>query len=95
MEEAFYESPVLRCLAEADLDVGAAQDETTILCFRRLLDQHVLCGLMLDTVSHYVESNGIRISTIVDAMIIHAPSSTKNSGEELDPQMYQTKKGKQ
>jgi hypothetical protein len=52
---------------------------------------------MLDAVNHYLESRGIRIATgtIVDATIIHAPSSTKNSSGERDPEMHQTKKGNQ
>jgi IS5 family transposase len=80
MEEAFYESPVLRRFAGVDLGVAAAPDETTILRFRHLL-----------------ETKGIRITTgtIVDATIIHAPSSTKNSSGERDPEMHQTKKGNQ
>jgi hypothetical protein len=41
------------------------------------------------------EAKGIRIATgtIVDATIIHAPSSTKNAKKERDPAMHQTKKG--
>jgi IS5 family transposase len=48
-------------------------------------------------VNWYLDSKGIRISTgaIVDATIIAAPSSTKNSKKERDPQMHQTKKGNQ
>jgi IS5 family transposase len=97
MEEAFYESPVLRRFAGVDLGVAAAPDETTILRFRHLLEAHDLGGEMLDTVNRYLESKGIRITTgtIVDATIIHAPSSTKNSSGERDPQMHQTKKGNQ
>src|ERR1700688_4381932 len=97
MEEAFYESPVLRRFAGVDLGVAAAPDETTILRFRNLLEKHDLCGQMLDTVNHYLDSKGIRISTgtIVDATIIHAPSSTKNSSGERDLEMHQTRKGKQ
>ena len=43
------------------------------------------------------KAKGIRISTgtIVDATIIHAPSSTKNEKKERDPEMHQTKKGNQ
>jgi IS5 family transposase len=63
MEEAFYESPVLRRSAGVDLGVAAAPDETTILRFRHLLEQHDLGGQMLDTVNHYLDSKGIRIST--------------------------------
>jgi IS5 family transposase len=97
MEEAFYESPVLRRFAGVDLGVAAAPDETTILRFRHLLEQHDLCGEMLMTVNHYLETKGIRITTgtIVDATIIHAPSSTKNSSGKRDPEMHQSRKGKQ
>jgi IS5 family transposase len=40
---------------------------------------------------------GLRISTgtIVDATIIAAPSSTRNSKKERDPEMHQTRKGNQ
>ena len=97
MEEAFYESPVLRRFAGVDLGVAAAPDETTILRFRHLLELHDLCGEMLMTVNQYLDSKGIRISTgtIVDATIISAPSSTKNSKKERDPAMHQTRKGQQ
>ena len=97
MEEAFYESAVLQRFAGVDLGVAAAPDETTILRFRHLLEQHDLCGQMLDTVNRYLETKGIRISTgtIVDATILHAPSSTKNSSGKRDPEMHQTRKGNQ
>src|ERR1019366_7133092 len=96
-EEALYESPVLRHFTGVDLGAAAAPDETTILRFRHLLEQHDLCGKMLDTVNLYLDRKGIRITTgtIVDATIIHAPSSTKNSTGERDPEMHQAKKGKQ
>jgi Transposase and inactivated derivatives, IS5 family len=81
VEDAFYESPALRRFAGVDLGRAPAPDETTVLRFRHLLEEHELCGKILDTVNLYLESKGIRISTgtIVDATIIHAPSSTKNS----------------
>ncbi len=96
-EDVLYESPVLRRFAGVDLGRAAAPDETTILRFRRLLEQHELCGQILDTVNHYLASRGLRIATgtIVDATIIAAPSSTKNSKKERDPQMHQTRKGNQ
>lgn len=97
MEEAFYKSAVLQRFVGVDLGVAAAPDETTVLRFRHLLEEHDLCGEMLDTVNRYLETKGIRIGTgtIVDATIIHAPSSTKNSTGERDPAMHQTKKGNQ
>jgi transposase, IS5 family len=97
MEEALYESPVLRRFAGVDLGAAAAPDETTILRFRHLLEQHELGGRMLDEVNRHLSDKGIRITTgtIVDATIIHAPSSTKNSTGSRDPEMHQTKKGNQ
>jgi IS5 family transposase len=96
-EEALYESPGLRHFAGVDLGRAPAPDESTILQFRHLLEKHDLGGAMLQAVNEYLESRGIRISrgTIVDATIIHAPSSTKNRSGERDPEMHQTRKGKQ
>ena len=97
VEDALYESPVLRRFAGVDLGRAAAPDETTVLRFRHLLEEHDLCGQMLDAVNLYLDRQGIRIGagTIVDATIIHAPSSTKNSSGERDPEMHQTRKGRQ
>jgi IS5 family transposase len=97
VEEAFYESATLRLFAGVDLGVAPAPDETTVLRFRHLLEKHDLCGAMLETVNRHLEAKGIRIATgtIVDATIIHAPSSTKNEKKERDPAMHQTRKGKQ
>ncbi len=52
---------------------------------------------MLDTVNDHLGARGIKIETgtIVDATIIHAPSSTKNKEGQRDPKMHQTKKGNQ
>jgi IS5 family transposase len=47
-----------RRLAGVDLGVVAAPGETTILRFRHLLEQHKLCGKMLDTVNLYLDSKG-------------------------------------
>ena len=96
-EEALYESPVLRRFAGVELGRAPAPDESTILQFRHLLEKHDLGGAMLQAMNEYLESRGIRISrgTIVDATILHAPSSTKNRSGERDPEMHQTRKGKQ
>ena len=96
-EDALYDSAALRRFVGIDLGRAPAPDETTILNFRHLLEQHDLCGQMLDTVNLYLASRGIRITTgtIVDATILHAPSSTKNEKKERDPEMHQTKKGNQ
>ncbi len=96
-EELLYESAAVRRFVGVDLGVASAPDETTILRFRHLLEKHELGGLMLDAVNVHLEARGIKIQTgtIVDATIIHAPSSTKNASGERDPEMRQTRKGKQ
>jgi IS5 family transposase len=97
VEEALYESAALRRFVGVDLGVAPAPDETTICRFRHLLEKHDLGGLMLEAVNVHLEAKGIRIATgtIVDATIIHAPSSTKNASGERDPEMHQTRKGNQ
>jgi len=97
VEDALYESPVLRRFAGIDLGRAPVPDETTILNFRHLLEAHELCGQMLDAVNLYLAGKGIRITTgtIADATIIQAPSSTKNESRRHDPEMHQTKKGNQ
>jgi transposase, IS5 family len=68
-----------------------------IYFLQHLLEQHDLCGKILDKVNWYLDSKGIRISTgtIVDATIIATPSSTKNNKKERDPYMHRTRMGNQ
>ena len=97
VEELLYESAAVRRFVGVDLGVAPAPDETTVLRFRHLLEKHSLGGQMLDTVNENLESKGIKIQTgtIVDASILHAPSSTKNETKQRDPEMHQTRKGNQ
>ena len=97
VEEALYDSAVMRQFAGIDLGREPAPDETTVCKFRHLLEEHQLGGEMLKVVNRHLEGKGVRITTgtIVDATIIHAPSSTKNRERERDEEMHQTKKGKQ
>lgn len=97
VEEALYDSPLMRQFVGIDLGSEPVPDETTVCKFRHLLEEHRLGGEILETVNLYLQQRGVRISTgtIVDATIIHAPSSTKNQHQERDPEMHQTSKGKQ
>jgi IS5 family transposase len=98
-EEALYDSPVMRRLVQVDLGSEPVPDETTVCKFRHLLEVHGLRAgaRMLEEINRYLAERGVRISTgtIVDATIIHAPSSTKNRAKQRDDEMHQTKKGKQ
>lgn len=93
MEEALYETTILRQFAGLSLD--RIPDETTILNFRLLLERHELAGGILQVINGYLGDRGLmlRQGTVVDAKIIHAPSSTKNKDGKRDPEMHQTKKG--
>jgi IS5 family transposase len=97
VEEALYDSAVMRSFVGIDLGREPVPDETTVCKFRHLLEQHQLGGQILEAVNLYLQSQGVRITTgtIVDATIIHAPSSTKNREQKRDPEMHQTRKGKQ
>ena len=80
-----------------DLGREPVPDESTILNFRHLLEQHALGESLFQTVGAYLQAQGLRIAsgTIVDASIISAPSSTKNQDKARDPEMHSTRKGKQ
>ncbi len=97
MEEALYDSMSMRQFSGLSLTRDSLPDETTILNFRHLLERNQLAGRMLAEVNAMLGERGmlLRRGTIVDATIISAPSSTKNSTGKRDPEMRQTKKGNQ
>jgi IS5 family transposase len=70
-------------------------DATTLLNFRHLLEKHALQQQLFETINDILRKEGMmwQGGSIVDATIIEAPSSTKNSSGSRDPQMKQTKKG--
>jgi IS5 family transposase len=96
MEEALYEIASLRNFAGLSLG-EPIPDETTILNFRHLLEEHELAEDILKEVNAHLTRKGLLLKkgSIVDATIIPAPSSTKNAEGERDPEMHQTKKGNQ
>jgi transposase, IS5 family len=96
MEEALYEIASLRNFAGLNLS-EPIPDETTILNFRHLLEEHELAEDLLKEVNAQLARKGLLLKkgSIVDATIIPAPSSTKNAEGERDPEMHQTKKGNQ
>jgi len=97
LEDALYDSQVMREFVGIDLGRENVPDATTLLKFRRLLEQHDLTGAMLVEVNAHLSERGLlmRQGTLVDATIIAAPSSTKNEAGKRDPEMHQAKKGNQ
>jgi IS5 family transposase len=95
-EDAIYDSESMRRFAGVELGDDVVPDETTILRFRHLLEQHGLTAGIFAEIQGLLEEKRLllRSGTIVDATIIAAPSSTKNASETRDPEMKQTRKGK-
>ena len=96
-EDMLYDSEAMRRFAQVDLLDDRVPDETTILRFRHLLEQHHLTAQMFAAVKEMLEAKRLllKAGTIVDATIIAAPSSTKNATQTRDPEMKQTRKGNQ
>jgi len=96
-EEALYDSLTMRRFAGVSTDEDVIPDETSILNFRRLLERHKLTERLLTEINAHLSERGLIVGkgTIVDATIINAPSSTKNEKKQRDPEMHQTRKGKQ
>lgn len=97
LEDALYDSQALRDFVGIDLSRESVPDATTLLKFRRLLQDNDLTRALFDEINAHLAEQGLlmRAGTIVDATIINAPSSTKNQGKTRDPEMHQAKKGNQ
>jgi transposase, IS5 family len=95
-EDALYDSESMRRFAGIELIEDAIPDESTILRFRHLLEEHKLTEAIFAEVRSLLEEKRLLLKsgTIVDATIIAAPPSTKNAEGKRDPEMHQTKKGK-
>jgi IS5 family transposase len=95
MEDALYDMPALRQFAGLS-SLESIPDETTILNFRHLIEANDLGPEIFGTVGRLLARKGLMLKegTMVDATIIDAPTSTKNQDGKRDPEMHQTKKGK-
>ena len=95
-EDSIYDSESMRRFARVELGDDEIPDESTILRFRHLLEKHRLTEAIFEAVKDLLAERRLllRAGTIVDATIIAAPSSTKNATGTRDPEMKQTRKGK-
>lgn len=95
-EDTIYDSESMRRFARVELGDDKIPDESTILRFRHLLERHGLTEAIFEAVKDLLAEKRLmlRAGTIVDATIIAAPSSTKNASGTRDPEMRQTRKGK-
>lgn len=96
-EEELYESRSMCRFVGIDLGSEPVPDESMILNFRHLLEQHELGGQLFQAVGECLQEQGLRIASgkIVDATIISVPGSTKNKDKVRDPDMRSTRKDNQ
>jgi len=89
-EEALYDMESMRRFVGIDLGNEPVPDETTICKFRHLLEAHDLGEKLFESVSLHLQAKELQMSegTIMDATIISAPSSTKNTTKTRDPEMH-------
>lgn len=94
MEDALYEIESIRHFAGFSGVTATLLDETTILNFRHLLEKCELTVVLLEAINAHLKAQELLVSkgTMVDATLIHAPSSTKNEERARDPEMHQAKK---
>lgn len=96
-EDSLYDIESMRRFAGIELSEDDIPDESTILRFRHLLEEHQLTEQIFAEIRTLLEEKRLLLKsgTIVDATIIAAPPSTKNAAKARDPEMHQTRKGKQ
>jgi transposase, IS5 family len=96
-EDSLYDIESMRRFAGIELLGHDIPDESTILRFRHLLEEQHLTERIFAQIRSLLEEKRLLLKsgTIVDATIIAAPPSTKNAEGARDPEMRQTKKGKE
>jgi IS5 family transposase len=96
-EDSLYDIESMRRFAGIELLGHDIPDESTILRFRHLLEEQHLTERIFAEIRSLLEEKRLQLKsgTIVDATIIAAPPSTKNAEGARDPEMRQTKKGKE
>jgi IS5 family transposase len=94
-EETVYDSYAMKEFVKIDFQEEGVPDATTLLGFRHLMEGAGLQRQIFETVNAVLKREGMlwQGGSIVDAAIIEAPVSTKNSGKSRDGEMHQAKKG--
>jgi IS5 family transposase len=97
IEDAIYDSYALRSFMKLNFVDEQVPDATTLLKFRHLPEERGIAGRFFHSFNTTLEKCGylMRGGSIIDATLIHAPSSTKNAKKQRDPEMCRTKKGNQ
>ena len=94
VEEVIYDRNSFQKFLKLALLSSPVPDETTILKFRHCLEKHQLFEKIFSEINRHLDEKGLlmKAGTIVDAILIAAPSSTKNKTKKRDAEMSSTKK---
>jgi len=94
MEEALYDRLSYQKFVGLDGFSDPVPDESTILRFRHLLEEHKLSEIIFAETLAYLTELGLVLKrgTIMDATLFEAPVSKKNATGERDPEMSSTNK---
>lgn len=97
MKDALIEVLTKRPLAMIDMLSDQIPDETTILMLRDMLENNHLGEPIFAMLKAHLKADGMALKqgTIIDAILIAAPSSTKNKSGKRDQEMREIKKGSQ
>ena len=97
VEDFIYDSYAMRKFMKINFLTESVPDATTLLKFRHILEKNEIGKKIFDDINNTLDNAGLIMhgGTIVDAAIISAPTSIKNSTGTRDPEMHQTKKGNQ
>ncbi len=97
MEKEIYDRASFQKFLNLDLLLNSVPDESTILPFRHLLEEHNLFKAQFEEIKQHITEKGflMKSGTLVDITLLSAPSITKNQGGKRDPEMSSTKKNGQ
>jgi len=87
MEEALHDIPLYQEFAHLDAGIMRLPDESTILRFRHLLEEHGLGQQILATVNAKLIERGLMLKTgtVVDATLIAAPARPRMTRVNVTP----------
>ena len=96
-EDAVYDSYAMKRFLWLNFTNESVPDATTLGNFRHLMEENNLSEMIFEDVKSRLDRARFLMhgGSILDATIVSAPSSTKNTDKKRDPQMHSTKKGNQ
>ncbi|MDP4299065.1 IS5 family transposase [Leptothrix discophora] len=97
MECALHDVPLFREFVGLGAGDSSLPDESTLLRFRCVLEEYKLVDQIFYAINELLTAKGLlhKCGTVVDAMLIASPSSTKNASGERELEMKQSNKENQ